>query len=40
MVPDEPIERVSPVPTDTVPRRTEEQELIWRQRLNDPRYFL
>ncbi|CAB3233076.1 unnamed protein product [Arctia plantaginis] len=37
MVPDEPMERVSPIPTDTVPLRTEEQELIWRQRLSDPR---
>ncbi|XP_063542799.1 ankyrin-2-like isoform X7 [Cydia strobilella] len=37
MVPDElPVERMSPAPTDTVPRRTEEQELIWRQRLSDP----
>ncbi|XP_072945806.1 uncharacterized protein [Epargyreus clarus] len=38
MVPDDlPVERISPVSTDTVPRRTEEQELIWRQRLSDPR---
>ncbi|CAH0687120.1 unnamed protein product [Chilo suppressalis] len=39
MVPDDmPVERISPPPTDTeVPRRTEEQELIWRQRLSDPR---
>ncbi|KAJ0171089.1 hypothetical protein K1T71_013288 [Dendrolimus kikuchii] len=37
MVPDEPTERTSPIPTDAVPRRTEEQELIWRQRLSDPR---
>nr|XP_049705446.1 ankyrin-2 isoform X4 [Helicoverpa armigera] len=35
MVPDE--ERTSPIPTETVPMRTEEQELIWRQRLSDPR---
>ncbi|KAH9634383.1 hypothetical protein HF086_010863 [Spodoptera exigua] len=34
MVPDE--ERTSPIPTETVPMRTEEQELIWRQRLSDP----
>ncbi|XP_073958631.1 uncharacterized protein isoform X2 [Choristoneura fumiferana] len=39
MVPDEmQVERTSPVPTDAVPRRTEAQELIWRQRLNDPRF--
>ncbi|XP_049881586.1 ankyrin-2-like isoform X2 [Pectinophora gossypiella] len=39
MVPDEmQIERTSPIPNDTaVPRRTAEQELIWRQRLSDPR---
>ncbi|KAG6462715.1 hypothetical protein O3G_MSEX013427 [Manduca sexta] len=37
MVPDEPTERTSPLPADAVPRRTEEQELIWRQRLSDPR---
>ncbi|XP_075987215.1 uncharacterized protein LOC142983910 isoform X2 [Anticarsia gemmatalis] len=37
MVPDEPMERTSPIQTDTVPLRTEEQELIWRQRLSDPR---
>ncbi|KAL4712545.1 hypothetical protein ACJJTC_007561 [Scirpophaga incertulas] len=38
MVPDDtPIERSSPLPTDTVPYRTEEQDLIWRQRLSDPR---
>lgn len=39
MVPDDlPVERTSPLPADMVPRRTEEQELIWRQRLSDPRY--
>nr|XP_032525040.1 titin homolog [Danaus plexippus plexippus] len=38
MVPDDlPVERISPVPLDMMPRRTEEQELIWRQRLRDPR---
>ncbi|KAI5636460.1 ZU5 domain-containing protein [Phthorimaea operculella] len=38
MVPDEiPMERASPLPNDTVPLRTAEQELIWRQRLSDPR---
>ncbi|CAK1546705.1 unnamed protein product [Leptosia nina] len=38
MVPDDiPAERISPVQSDTLPRRTEEQERIWRQRLNDPR---
>ncbi|XP_068624617.1 ankyrin-3-like [Battus philenor] len=38
MVPDDiPAERISPVQTDAVPRRTEEQEMIWRQRLGDPR---
>ncbi|XP_063834893.1 titin-like [Ostrinia nubilalis] len=38
MVPDDTsVERTSPQPTDTVPLRTEEQELIWRQRLSDPR---
>ncbi|CAG9569914.1 unnamed protein product [Danaus chrysippus] len=38
MVPDDlPVERISPVPMDMMPRRTEEQELIWRQRLRDPR---
>ncbi|KAL0859578.1 hypothetical protein ABMA27_010715 [Loxostege sticticalis] len=38
MVPDDTsVERTSPQPADTVPRRTEEQELIWRQRLSDPR---
>ncbi|KAM3960016.1 LOW QUALITY PROTEIN: uncharacterized protein ACR2FA_005939 [Aphomia sociella] len=38
MVPDDTsMERTSPLPTDTVPRRTAEQELIWRQRLSDPR---
>ncbi|CAG9796167.1 unnamed protein product [Diatraea saccharalis] len=39
MVPDDmPVERISPQLTDTeIPRRTEEQELIWRQRLSDPR---
>ncbi|XP_038219061.1 ankyrin-2-like isoform X2 [Zerene cesonia] len=38
MVPDDvPAERISPVQSDTLPRRTEEQELIWRQRLSDPR---
>ncbi|XP_031765425.2 ankyrin-2 isoform X3 [Galleria mellonella] len=38
MVPDDTVmERTSPIPTDTVPRRTVEQELIWRQRLSDPR---
>ncbi|XP_041984018.1 ankyrin-2-like isoform X4 [Aricia agestis] len=38
MVPDDiPAERTSPAPVDSLPRRTEEQELIWRQRLSDPR---
>ncbi|XP_050356935.1 ankyrin-2-like isoform X3 [Nymphalis io] len=38
MVPDDLlVERTSPIPADMVPRRTEEQELIWRQRLSDPR---
>ncbi|XP_045507606.1 titin homolog isoform X2 [Colias croceus] len=38
MVPDDiPSERISPIQSDTLPRRTEEQELIWRQRLSDPR---
>ncbi|CAH0731545.1 unnamed protein product, partial [Brenthis ino] len=38
MVPEDlPVERTSPLPADMVPRRTEEQELIWRQRLSDPR---
>lgn len=38
MVPDEvALERSSPQPTDSLPRRTAEQELIWRQRLSDPR---
>ncbi|XP_059058497.1 ankyrin-2-like [Achroia grisella] len=38
MVPDDTImERTSPIPTDSLPRRTVEQELIWRQRLGDPR---
>ncbi|CAH2060663.1 unnamed protein product, partial [Iphiclides podalirius] len=38
MVPDDiPAERISPIQADTVPRRTEEQELIWQQRLSDPR---
>nr|XP_037876708.1 ankyrin-2 isoform X5 [Bombyx mori] len=37
MVPDEPTDRTSPLPSEAVPRRTEEQELIWRQRLSDPR---
>ncbi|XP_034836859.1 ankyrin-2-like isoform X3 [Maniola hyperantus] len=38
MVPDDlPVERTSPLPADLIPRRTEEQELAWRQRLSDPR---
>ncbi|KAJ2941011.1 hypothetical protein O0L34_g13140 [Tuta absoluta] len=38
MVPDEvPMDRSSPLPNDTVPLRTAEQDLIWRQRLSDPR---
>ncbi|XP_013148945.1 PREDICTED: uncharacterized protein LOC106111412 isoform X1 [Papilio polytes] len=38
MVPDDiPAERTSPVQLDTLPRRTEDQELVWRQRLRDPR---
>ncbi|XP_060807559.1 ankyrin-2 [Amyelois transitella] len=38
MVPDDTNgERTSPLPTDTLPRRTAEQELVWRQRLSDPR---
>ncbi|XP_014370017.2 titin-like [Papilio machaon] len=38
MVPDDiAVERTSPVQHDAVPRRTEDQELIWRQRLRDPR---
>ncbi|CAG5037574.1 unnamed protein product [Parnassius apollo] len=38
MVPDDiPVERTSPIEADAVPRRTEEQELMWRQRLSDPR---
>lgn len=38
MVPDDiPAERISPVQSDALPRRTEEQERIWRQRLGDPR---
>ncbi|XP_013174743.1 PREDICTED: uncharacterized protein LOC106123133 isoform X3 [Papilio xuthus] len=38
MVPDDiATERTSPVQQDALPRRTEDQELIWRQRLRDPR---
>ncbi|XP_053618820.1 ankyrin-2-like isoform X3 [Plodia interpunctella] len=38
MVPDDSNgERTSPIPSDTLPRRTAEQELVWRQRLSDPR---
>ncbi|VVC88921.1 unnamed protein product [Leptidea sinapis] len=38
MVPEDiPTERISPVQSDSLPRRTAEQERIWRQRLNDPR---
>ncbi|XP_045486803.1 titin-like isoform X3 [Pieris rapae] len=38
MAPDDiPAERISPVQSDNLPRRTEEQERIWRQRLSDPR---
>lgn len=41
MVPDDLlVERTSPLPADMMPRRTEEQELIWRQRLSDPRYCI
>ncbi|XP_039761177.1 ankyrin-2-like isoform X2 [Pararge aegeria] len=38
MVPDDlAVDRTSPLPADLIPRRTEEQELAWRQRLSDPR---